>query len=189
METKEVPVCRIVRHLFPPAPHDDSVKRKLVRSMHPEAVQSWARLYDELKLYPIGPQAYEELSSFGSRHVFWAIEPSEKMRVLGMMSCTPIQLLGSRIGVIHDFIVARKHQRQGIAEVLLEAVIAWTREAARANDALPIHTLQTCVSERLRSATNFVQKHRFRRITEDEDAYYELDILPDTASRLTPVPR
>ncbi len=189
MKTLEVPVCRIVRHLMPPAPHDDPVKRKLVRSMHPDAVQSWAKLYDERKRYPIGVQAYEDLCARESHHLFWAIEPAGKRRVLGMMFCTPIRLFGSRIGVIHDFIVAREHQRHGIAEVLLEAVVAWTREEAHDNCTLPIHTLQTCISGRLRSATNFVQKHGFRRITNDDDAYYELDILPDTASRLTPAPR
>lgn len=189
MKTLEVPVCRIVRHLIPPPPHDDLMKRKLVRSMHPEAVQSWAKLYDERKLYPIGPQAYEDLCSRESHHLFWAIEPNNKRRVLGMMFCTPLHLLGNRFGVIHDFIVAREHQRQGVAEVLLDAVIAWTREEAHANNTRPIHTLQTCISRRLGSATNFVQKHGFHRITEDDDAYYELDILPDAALRLTPVPR
>lgn len=189
MKTQTIPVCRIVRHLMPPAPHDEPVKRKLVRSMHPDAAQSWARLDDERKIYPIGPQAYERLCSRESHHLFWAVEPVGRYRVLGMMYCTPIHLLGARIGIIHDFIVAREHQRQGIAEVLLEAVIAWTREEAHANGTLPIHTLQTCISRRLGSATNFVRKHGFRRITEDDDAYYELDILPDDAHRLVPLPR
>lgn len=188
MKTLEVPVCRIVRHLMPPAPHDDAVKRKLVRRMHPDAVQSWAKLYDEQRLYPIGPQAYEDLCSRESHQLFWAIEPSGKRRVLGMMFCTPICLLGNRFGVIHDFIVRRDFQRQGIAEVLLESVIAWTREEAHARGTLPIHTLQTCVSLQLTAATSFVVKHGFRRITQDDDAYYELDILPDATKRLLPVP-
>ncbi len=189
METREVPVCRIVRHLMPPAPHDDSVKRKLVRSMHPDAVQSWAGLYDEMKMYPIGTQPYEELCNRESHHLFWAIEPSDKRRIYGMMFCTPIRLMSVRIGVIHDFIVARKFQQQGIAEVLLESVIAWTREEAHANGTLPMHMLQTCVSQRLGAATRFVKKHGFRPITQDEDVYYELDILPDGSNRFVPAPR
>lgn len=187
MKTLEVPVCRIIRHLMPPAPHDDTMKRKLVRTMHPEAVQSWAKLYDERSLYPIGPQPYEDQCARESHHLFWAIEPNNKRRVLGMMMCTPLRLFGNRFGVIHDFIVAREFQRRGIAEVLLESVIAWTREEAHANNTLPIHTLQTCVSVELTAATSFVRKHGFRRITEDDAPYYELDILPDTTKRLVPV--
>lgn len=188
MKTLEVPVCRIVRHHMPPAPHDDVLRRKLVRTMHPDAVQSWARLYDERRLYPIGPQAYEDMCARESHQLFWAVEPSNKRRILGMMFCTPLHFLGNRFGVIHDFIVARAYQRRGVAEVLLESVIAWTREEAHANGTLPIHTLQTCISVQLTAATDFVRKHGFRRITEDDDAYYELDILPDAAKRLMPVP-
>lgn len=190
MNTLEVPVCRIARHLMPPAPHDDSVRRKLVRAMHPDAVQSWAELYNQRRLYPIGPQAYEDACARESHQLFWAIEPNGKQRILGMMFCTPLHLLGHRFGVIHDFIVAREHQRHGIAEVLLESVIAWTREEAHTNGTLPIHTLQTCISVRLRPATNFVRKHGFRRITEDDDdVYYELDIQPDGTKRLVLAPR
>ncbi|MFZ1627257.1 MAG: GNAT family N-acetyltransferase [Candidatus Moraniibacteriota bacterium] len=184
VNTKELPACRIVRHLFPPAPHDEPVKRRLVRSMHPEAAQSWARLYDEWGLYPIGPQPYENLCTSESRHLFWAIEPNGKGRVLGMMFCTPIRLFDVRIGVIHDFIVAHQHQRHGIAGILLEATIAWTREEAYANGVPAIGLLQTAASRRLKSATSFLRKHGFRLLTQDDDPYYGLDITPRDSERL-----
>jgi GNAT superfamily N-acetyltransferase len=175
---REDALCRVIRLHFPPEPHRETTWKRLVRKMHPEAINSMRQLEAELKLHSFGPRPFENLCAGESHHVFWAFEHSFKKRALGMMCCTPIQTFGHRFGVIHDAIVLSQHQQRGIATELLETIIAWTREEAYAKGVTPITALQTSVARELTSATQFFMRRGFRRITEDDCPYYERDIRP-----------
>ena len=177
------------RHMLPPPPYKEGVQSKLVRRMHPKAARGWAQLYDEIARSPAGRPPYEELCVKESRHIFWAIDCIAHENILGMMVCTPIRILGLRIGVIHDIIVAQQYRHRGIATEILDGIIAWTRQEAHANGTPGIEMLQTAAPLQLVPVTSFLGKHGFRRTTGGVVPYYELDIAPNDAYRLAPAPR
>lgn len=187
MNTLELPRYRIRRYCIPAPPNDRPVRGKIVRAMHPEVAYSWAQLYEEMQMYPIGRPPFEEACARETGHTFLAIEYDAENRdrkAIGMMTCTPLRQFGRCHGIIHNMIVLRQFQQRGVATELLQSIIAWTREMSHATNTPPILALQTSVSLDLRSATRFVQKHLFVPITEDRDPYYELDITPNDPKRL-----